>query len=89
MSNHALLEKHRQLIVHLKERYVLSTNDLKVLEEIHTHTINCVAFTTEGSFDANNGEFYPQEIRGNYKIRIRFQKNESDPENTIYLKLIF
>tara|TARA_B100001063_G_C16280416_1_gene318923 strand:- start:122 stop:391 length:270 start_codon:yes stop_codon:yes gene_type:complete len=88
MVNRVSLEKHFQIIEHLKERYVLLEKELKILEEIKKYTINCVAFTTEGSFDSDTDEFFPEEITGKYKIRIRYKKRRDKPEKTIYLKVI-
>jgi len=88
MSNLSTVEKHLQVIEHLKERYVLSGQERAMLDKIKTQIINCVAFTTDGGFDAETDEFFPEEVSGKYKIRIRYQKDDSKPEKTIYLKLI-
>lgn len=79
-------DKHLQVIEHLKTKYDFSVKELKILESIKKHTINSIAFTTEGGFDLDTGEFHPEERQVNYKIRISYEKQYSNTGSFICIK---
>jgi len=79
-------DKHQQVIDHLKEKYKLSRNELISLESLKMHTVKSIAFTTEGGFDSKTGEFYLEERKLTYKIRIKFQEKSTNDEKMIFLQ---
>lgn len=79
-------DKHLQVIEHLKTKYEFSRKELKILENIKKHNINSIAFTTDGGFDLETGEFHPEERKVNYKIRITYEKELSNKEAFICIK---
>lgn len=81
-------DKHLQGIEHLKTKYEFTGKELKILENIKKHTINSIAFTTDGGFDLETGEFHPEERKVNYKIRITYEKELSRKEAFICIKPI-
>ena len=82
-------DKHRQVIEHLKTKYDFSLKELKILEDIKKYSINSIAFTTEGGFDVETGEFHPEERKENYKIRIIYEDELSNKENFICIKPVY
>jgi len=62
-------EKHWEVIEHLKEKYRLSKNELKIIEKIKEKTILCVSFTTDGGFNCESGEFYMEEDESSFKLK--------------------
>jgi len=82
-------DKHLQVIEHLKTKYDFTCEELKILEVIKKYSIHSIAFTTEGGFDFETGEFYPEERKENYKIRIIYEDELLKKVSFICLKPIY
>lgn len=79
-------EKHHDTIDHLKEKFKLSGEELVLLDKIKASDIHSISFTTEGGFDVESGEFYPEERKNYYKIQIKYEEEHSTELKLIYLK---
>lgn len=66
-------DKNLRVIEHLKTKFNFTRNELTILEK-SKNFINSIAFTTDGGFDSDTGEFHSEERKINYKIRIVFNK---------------
>ncbi|MCB7480559.1 hypothetical protein [Christiangramia sediminis] len=82
-------DKHLQVIEHLKTKYDFTLKEQEILENIKKYSINSIAFTTDGGFDVKTGEFYPEERKENYKIRIIYEDELSKKVSFICLKPIY
>lgn len=69
----------------LKKKYQFRSNELKLLKEIEDCVINSVAYTVDGGFDEQTGEFHPEERPTCYKIRIKYKNTSQDPEKLMFL----
>ncbi|WP_300441202.1 hypothetical protein [Christiangramia sp.] len=69
----------------LKERYELSQQELLELKRIKNCIITSIAFTENGGFDRENGEFHEEEREFSYKIRIKYRVDDLDEEKILVM----
>lgn len=75
-----------KLLDQLSEKYDLSPSDLNLLEEIKASSvIQSIAFTSEGGFNPNDGEFYLKKKGISYKIRIKYQSSSEGEGKFLFL----
>jgi len=73
----------------LKEKYKLSTKELKQLKDLEECEVSSISFTENGGFDRRNGEFYSEDRECNYKIRIKYREKDTDPEKILVLMPVY
>lgn len=69
----------------LKERFYFSYDEIRHLNSIEKFTIISVAFTENGGFDRDTGEFHEEDTELNFKIRIKYFLKDLEIEKIMVL----
>ncbi len=74
-----------QSLNRLLKRYRLSNHELSALEQIDASKILSLAYTDTGGFDTQNGTFYSEDRKVNYKLKIDYLAEDSNQKQTLIL----
>ena len=69
----------------LKKKYKFHSKELKLLKAIEDCDINSIAYTVDGGFDKNTGEFHSEERPACFKVRIKYRSLDRKKEERLYL----
>lgn len=83
-----IISDDEEKLVKIIENYKLNKNDLIKLKRIKNHIITSVAYTAYGGFNKRNGEFYVEDRKINYRLRIKYRPRNGTREKILLLKKV-